>query len=225
LPSDRLSGFVAIDPVLQAQLLAFEPASPPVWKYSNAAVSLIAPILARAVGGSVEDFAKAVLFSPLGIDDYDWRRDTIGNVRTDAGLGLRARDVAKLAWMMADGGRWQRRQVVPTQWVDESMRPRIAARVQAPPITAIAYGYLWFTGTMGGRAVIWAWGRGAQFALMVPSLKLVVVTLADNPSAKELGQQNAAVMGLVAQIVELAGSAGATAAISDANLSAGQRHP
>jgi hypothetical protein len=57
---------------------------------------------------------------------------------------------------------------------------------------------------MHGRAVIWAWGHGAQFALMVPSLDLVVATLADNPSSKELREQNAQVMGLVAQIVELA---------------------
>jgi CubicO group peptidase (beta-lactamase class C family) len=122
----------------------------------------------------------------------------------DSGLRLRARDMAKLAWRMADGGRWRGRQVVPAQWVAESMRPRIAASVQAPPITDIAYGYLWFTGTMHGRAVIWAWGHGAQSALMVPSLDLVVATLADNPSSKELREQNAQVMGLVAQIVELA---------------------
>ncbi len=199
-PDDRQSDTRDLEPrVLDI------PLEPAVWRYSSAAASLISPILARAIGGSVEDFAKAALFSPLGIDDYDWRRDTVGNVRTDSGLRLRARDVAKLAWIMVDGGRWRGRQVVPAQWVAESTRRHIAIGWHLGPMTDIDYGYLWYTGTMQGRAVILAWGYGAQYALIVPSLNLVVVTLADPPGPKELNQQNAEVMGLVAQIVELAG--------------------
>jgi CubicO group peptidase (beta-lactamase class C family) len=202
-PSDRQSDTRNLEP--QVRDIALEPTNPPVWRYSSAAVSLISPILARAIGGSVEDFAKAALFSPLGIDDYDWRRDTVGDVRTDSGLRLRARDLAKLAWMMADGGRWRGRQVVPAQWVAESTRRHITMGWHLGPMTDIDYGYLWYTGTMQGRAVILAWGYGAQYALIVPSLNLVVVTLADPPGPKELSQQNAQVMGLIAQIVELAG--------------------
>jgi CubicO group peptidase (beta-lactamase class C family) len=71
-------------------------------------------------------------------------------------------------------------------------------------MTDIDYGYLWYTGIMHGRVVILAWGYGAQYALIVPSLNLAVVTLADAPGAKELGKQNAEVMGLAARIVELA---------------------
>ena len=201
-PSDRQSDTRNLEP--QVKDIPLEPTSPPVWRYSSAAVSLISPILARAVGGSVEDFAKGVLFSPLGIDDYDWRRDTVGNVRTDSGLRLRARDVAKLAWMMADGGRWRGRQVVPAQWVAESTRRHIGMGWRLGPMTDIDYGYLWYTGKMQGRGVILAWGYGAQYALIVPSLNLVVVTLAD-PLSLKLNQQNAEVMGLIAQIVELAG--------------------
>jgi CubicO group peptidase (beta-lactamase class C family) len=201
-PSDRQSDTRNLEP--QVKDISLDPASPPVWRYSSAAVSLISPILARAVGGSVEDFAKEGLFSPLGIDDYDWRRDAVGNVRTDSGFRLRARDLAKLAWMMADGGRWRGRQVVPAQWVAESTRRHVAMGWHLGPMTDIDYGYLWYTGTMQGRAVFLAWGYGAQYALIVPSLNLVVVTLADPPGPKELNQQNAEVMGLVAQIVELA---------------------
>ena len=154
----------------------------------------------------MEDFARAVLFSPLGIGDYDydWRRDAAANVRSDSGLRLRARDLAKLCWVMADGGRWRGRQVVPAQWVAESTRRHIALGWQVGPLTDIGYVYLWFTGTMRGREVILAWGYGAQFALIVPSLSLTVVTLADAPAANELGRQSAEMMRLVAQIVFLA---------------------
>jgi CubicO group peptidase (beta-lactamase class C family) len=201
---DRRSDTRDLEPRLLDRPL--EPAAPPVWRYSSAAVSLIAPILARSVGGSVEDFARASLFSPLGIGDYDydWRRDAAGNVRSDSGLRLRARDLARLAWTMADGGRWRGRQVVPAPWVTESTRRHIAVGWQVGPMTNVDYGYLWFTGTLHGRDVNLAWGYGAQFALVVPSLSLVVVTLADAPGANELAKQAAEVMGLAAQIVELA---------------------
>ncbi len=203
-PDDRQSDTRNLEP--RVRDMPLESAAPPVWRYSSAAVSLIAPILARAVGGTVEDFARATLFSPLGIGDYDydWRRDAVGNVRSDSGLRLRARDLARLAWTMADGGRWRGRQVVPAQWVTESTRRRIAVGWQVGPMTNVHYGYLWFTGTLHGRAVNLAWGYGAQFALVVPSLSLVVVTLADAPGVNELAKQAAEVMGLAAQIVELA---------------------
>ncbi|MPZ32190.1 MAG: serine hydrolase [Rhodospirillales bacterium] len=204
-PDDRQSDTRGLEP--QVLDVPLQPATPPVWRYSSAAVSLIGPILARAVGRSVEDFARASLFSPLGIGDYDydWRRDAIGHVRSDSGLRLRARDLARLAWTMVDGGRWRGRQVVPAQWVAESTRRHIALGWQVGPMTNIDYGYLWFTGMLHGRVVNLAWGYGAQFALMVPSLNMVVVTLADAPGAKELAKQAAEVMGLTAQIVELAG--------------------
>lgn len=204
-PDDRQTDTRELEPrVLDMPL---EPAAPPVWRYSSAAISLIAPILARAVGGSVEEFARASLFSPLGIGDYDydWRRDAAGNVRSDSGLRLRARDLARLAWTMADGGRWRGRQVVPSQWVTESTRRHIALGWQVGPMTNVDYGYLWFTGMLHGRVANLAWGYGAQFALMVPSLNLAVVMLADTPGAKELAKQAAEVMGLAGQIVELAG--------------------
>jgi CubicO group peptidase (beta-lactamase class C family) len=203
-PDDRQSDTRDLDS--RVRDMPLESAAPPVWRYSSAAVSLIGPILARAVGGSVEDFARASLFSPLGIGDYDydWRRDAAGNVRSDSGLRLRARDLARLAWTMADGGRWRGRQVVPAQWVTESTRRRIAVGWQVGPMTNVDYGYLWFTGTLHGRVVNLAWGYGAQFALVVPSLSLVVVTLADAPGTNELAKQAAEVMALAAQIVELA---------------------
>ena len=47
-------------------------ADPPAWAYCNASVSLLAPILARATGVSVEEYARQVLFSPLGIERFSW---------------------------------------------------------------------------------------------------------------------------------------------------------
>lgn len=69
----------------------------------------------------------------------------------------------------------------------------------------VGYAYLWFTGTLNGQAAFWAWGYGAQFALVLPSARLVVCTTARNPAPRDLGAQNKDVMAVVAQIAALLG--------------------
>lgn len=200
--SDRLRSLK--DMMAHAQGLPLEPASPPYWRYSNAGVALISSVLARATGGSTEAFAKSALFAPLGIDDYLWERDAAAGVTTASGLILNTRDMAKFAWVMADGGRWRGRQIVPAKWVAESTQPRTVPRWKLSPMTDMGYGYLWFTGKLHGRPAFWGWGYGAQYALAVPSLGLAIATLAAPPPGTELVKQNDEIMSLAAEIVALA---------------------
>ena len=78
---------------------------------------------------------------------------------------------------MADGGRWRGKQVILVDWVDAalSLAP-VAKDWQLGLMSDNGYGYLWFTGKLKRRSVAWAWGYGAQFAMVVPSLKLAIVT-------------------------------------------------
>lgn len=69
------------------------------------------------------------------------------------------------------------------------------------PVSDVGYGYLWFTGQLHGRRVAWGWGYGAQYALVVPELRLVVTTAATSPRIEDLQAQNNAVMALVARVV------------------------
>ncbi|MFD1732797.1 serine hydrolase domain-containing protein [Deinococcus malanensis] len=43
--------------------------------YNNKAVNLICGVLERATGMKADDFARAELFGPLGIEDWSWQRD------------------------------------------------------------------------------------------------------------------------------------------------------
>ena len=174
------------------------------WRYSNAGVSLLSPILERAIDGSLETFARTSLFAPLGIANYAWQRGKQGSVTTASGLSLSARDVAKLAWIMIDGGRWRDRQILPAPWVAESVTARVDPAWSVSPVTDMGYGYLWFTGALRGRPIFWGWGYGAQFAVAVPSLRLVVATLAKAPEFAGVGKQNSEIMSFVSDIVGLA---------------------
>jgi CubicO group peptidase (beta-lactamase class C family) len=189
------------DPVALALGLSRTPPTPTGWTYNDPVVGLLSPILARAEGRDLAAVAARDLFAPLGIERYAWRRDRQGKSLSYAGLALRTRDLAKIAWTMADGGAWRGKQVVPRDWVAQSTKTYGPAEWQLPPVANLGYGYLWFSGSMRGRQVVWGWGYGGQFALFAPELRLVVATAATSPSRENLRKQTDAVMALVAQLV------------------------
>lgn len=172
------------------------------WNCNDATVSLLTPILSNVWHMRLEVIAVRVLFRPLGIQRYAWQRDRLRNAKACTGLRLRPRDLAKIAWLVADRGRWRGTQLVPAAWIEASTTPTMAATWQAGPATSVEYGLLWFTGNLAGQKVAWAWGYGAQVALAVPSLQLAVCITTHEPLPRALDAQNRVVMGLVETIVE-----------------------
>lgn len=193
----------AQDPVAYVLGLPVDPELVGRWVYNDAAVSLLSPILARAQGMPVDQSAQRDLLRPLGIERVTASRDKAGAFRSYAGLRLRPRDLAKIAWTMANGGLWEGRQVVPKDWIKTSTAFHVQSTWGAPPMPKAGYGYLWFRGNLNGHDVVWAWGYGAQFAVVVPSLRLAVTTTATNPRPRDLSAQNSAVMAVVAKIVDI----------------------
>lgn len=99
----------------------------------------------------IEDIAKRDLFAPLGIESFLWDRDKRGRAMSYMGLKLRTRDLAKLAWVMANDGKWINTRVVPSAWVAASSRTEVTGVWPNPPIASVGYGLLWFTGTLEGK--------------------------------------------------------------------------
>lgn len=190
------------DPIRYVLNLPLDGAQADTWSYNDAAISLLSSILEHAHGTLLESVVQNELFGPLGIDQFQWSRGGGSRVMAYAGLELRTQDLLKLAWVMADGGQWRGTRVLGSGWVADSIQPKVNTSWGAPPLSETGYGYLWFTGMVKDRPVAWAWGYGAQFAFVVPSLQLAIATAAKAPPPRELGAQNAAVMELVARIVE-----------------------
>lgn len=90
--------------------------------YNNKAVNLICGILERATGHKVDEFARAELFSPLGIEHVDWMRDPAGNPHGMSGLGLRPRDLARLGELLLGG-----EGLISSEWIAESTHPATPA--------------------------------------------------------------------------------------------------
>lgn len=144
--------------------------------YSGGATAVLARLLARGVGMPLPDYARARLFTPLGITDWEWMSDLRGRPLAFAGLRMRPYDLAKIGQLVLQRGAWNGRQVVPAEWIDASLRPH------ADSGDGRHYGYQWWLGTTRalGAEQPWAaaFGNGGQRLFLVPGLDLVVVLTA-----------------------------------------------
>ncbi|MGZ5061592.1 MAG: serine hydrolase domain-containing protein [Usitatibacter sp.] len=158
------------------------------FNYSGGDNTLLADILARATGRDLRELARSELFTPLGIEDWEWRADLFGRPIAFAGLRLRPRDLAKIGRMMLDHGRWRGRQVVPAEWVAASLAAHIATGDDGRQ-----YGYQWWIGRaeLRGKPVEWsaAIGNGGQRLFMLPALDLAVVFTAGEYNSAAIGRE------------------------------------
>src|SRR5262249_46947685 len=126
-------------------------------------------------GRPLDEFARAMLFEPLGITTVQWNR-VRGDTDAGGGLRLRPRDMAKIGQLVLAGGRWNGRQIVSKGWIEASTTRKIQAT------DGQSYGYLWWLGhhKYNERDVDWigALGRGGQSIRIVPELDLVVAVTA-----------------------------------------------
>jgi CubicO group peptidase (beta-lactamase class C family) len=152
------------------------------WIYNGGTTVLIGKIIEHGVGASIHDYARRVLFDPLGIGPTEWRAVREGEPIFASGLGMRPRDLARIGQMILDGGRFGEQQIVPAGWLEESFKPavKISDRRQ--------YGYHWYLGnapymgTEGRRFARWigAMGNGGQRLIVFPDHGVVVVITAGN---------------------------------------------
>jgi CubicO group peptidase (beta-lactamase class C family) len=128
------------------------------------------------VGRSVDEFARDVLFQPLGITEWHWLRDVSGHTKGQGNLVLTARDFAKIGQMVLDCGVYDGRRVLSEQWISESLMPRVAIYTVDP--YAEGYGYFWYSKShqIGKEQVLiyFASGNGGNKIYIVPSRGLVI---------------------------------------------------
>lgn len=111
-----------------------------VWTYASPDTHVIGMVLRAATGQSITDLMSTHLTEPLGLEAAPrYVTDAHGAEFVLGGLLLRARDYAQFGQMIAQGGVWQGRQIVPETWVRAATAPKAAT----PP--GAGYGYQWWT--------------------------------------------------------------------------------
>lgn len=91
--------------------------------YNNCAVNLLSSVVATTAGRPLDEVASEMIFKPLGIASWQWRRDASGTPLAMSGCGLEPRDVALLGELMARGGTWNGRELLTSEWCRLSTAP------------------------------------------------------------------------------------------------------
>lgn len=154
------------------------------WNYSTLDSQLISAIVQQATGQPLHEFIVPTLFEPLGIGEYEWLASTSGQTMGGGGLRLTPRSMAKLGLLYLHNGLWDGTQLVPAEWVEQSLTPQGAAFYPPTDQNEIIewYGYHWWVWKgewFYGFRSFQASGYGGQQVFVFPDIDLIIVTTAN----------------------------------------------
>jgi CubicO group peptidase (beta-lactamase class C family) len=157
------------------------------WQYVSIDTHVVGMVLAGATGRNVADLMTEKIVAPMGFErDPIYLTDGFGVPFVLGGLNLTTRDYARFGQMLAQGGEWQGRQIVPEGWITESTR---ASANTAPG--AIGYGYQWWipAGWPEGRFL--AQGIYGQFILIDRARHVVIAVNSADRGFEDPGAEQA----------------------------------
>lgn len=127
---------------------------------------------------SVEAYLQRRVLDPIGLKPSRWVKDEDGNIHLPNGANMTAREWAKFGQFIQHRGKWQDRQIIPAEVLQECF-----VGTGANPY----YGLTFWLGSAGrpAKELIMAKGLGTQRLYIVPALDLVVVQFAETEQFNE----------------------------------------
>jgi len=156
-------------------VMSLQPTSEPgtTWAYSNESAQLLSPILDKAAGGSIAQYARARLFEPLGMTHTNLKVDASHEAWTYAEMATTPRELARIGLLMLNRGVWQGRRIVSENWVD--------AATHASQSLNRGYGLLWYVDPVAKAFA--THGHLDTSMHVIPDLDLIVVRMQAKPLA------------------------------------------
>ncbi len=154
--------------------------------YNSLCTYMVSAIVQKVEGKSVLELLDERIFRPLSIETPKWDADEEGVSYGGWGLHLRIEEMAKFGQLLLQKGKWNGKQLVSEQWVEEQTRKHIdnysngqtAEQVDSPPFLPLSrndwvagYGYQTWRNTVGGYRADGAWG---QMIVVIPEKNAVI---------------------------------------------------
>ena len=93
--------------------------------YCSPGMHMLSAILQKATGMTSLEFAQKNLFAPLGIHDVIWPADAQGISHGWGDIHIHPHDMAKIGLLWLNHGQWNGKQIVPTEWVEQSVTTQL----------------------------------------------------------------------------------------------------
>ena len=159
--------------------LLYDPGS--TFSYNTFQTHLLSAIITKASGINTKEFAENNLLEKLNIELGNWQQGPQGYYFGGNNMYFKPRDMAKLGFLYMKLGRMFGEQIVPAEWVAESLTNYTNfTGSNWGDLHNINYGYLWWLGEIDNHAVFLAIGYGGQFVINFPDFNMIVVTTAES---------------------------------------------
>jgi CubicO group peptidase (beta-lactamase class C family) len=155
------------------------------WYYNNWDFNALGTIFRKLTQTDIfREFRRAIA-EPIGMEDFRVSDGTYfegpDSVHPAYPFRMTARDLARFGLLYLREGRWERKQIIPREWVKESITPYSDAGESG------GYGYMWWVAANGehlpgvdlGEGAFSARGFGGHFILVVPLYDMVIVHRVD----------------------------------------------
>ena len=162
------------------------------FRYQTVCLHILSGILYRAAGIKTADYANEYLFRPLGIrkrtnyyaetaeehkqftisrlpKDAVWFSDPNGLGTPGYGLCMSAAEMAKIGSLCLNKGRYDDRQIIPSEWIEEMTSPRAVES----SFRGMHYGYLWWI-IDSKKNIYAAIGNGGNVIYIEPEKNIVI---------------------------------------------------
>ncbi|TYO68276.1 serine hydrolase [Bradyrhizobium hipponense] len=187
-PVNRMK-FMEGDMAAYAESMPLKTTPGAAWNYHDGNILILSHLIRNATGGNPADvlaFARRVLFAPLGMRHVTLQLDGAGTVEGSSEMLASARDWARFGQLYLNDGMAGGKRILPEGWVSYSASPTPNAWV------GIGAGFWSNQGDSFGatyrvehgwpRDAFFAKGTIGQYAIVIPSERLVIVRLGRSPN-------------------------------------------
>ncbi|MHA1937439.1 MAG: serine hydrolase domain-containing protein [Candidatus Thorarchaeota archaeon] len=155
------------------------------FQYSNTTTAWLAAIVSRSCDTNLKAFSEEYLLEPIGAEMGDFWPNKYDDYYPL--FHFSARDAAKYGLLYLNHGEFSGEQIVPADWVHDSLQTYSQDVSSGAPQSGkigryfrdIGYGYQWWSARVGDHHFNYAAGHGGQLIVLLHELDMIVVTTAD----------------------------------------------
>ena len=146
------------------------------YNYQSANSQILAMILERATGMKISDYLEEKIWKPLGMENRaTWNVDSkkFNEVKAFCCINATSIDFAKFGRLYLDSGKWDDHQIIPEEWITESLQIKNDSRDSQ----GFPYTYLWRSLENGD---FFAKGILGQYIYICPQKEIIIVRTGAN---------------------------------------------